>query len=465
MNEANGKASNWWGYDTRVNRASQNPGDSSHQYEGAFIRTNTNTDPSNWVLSSTDTTTGVTGTSGDVLRTLMPKSGDLRLVAATHSVDTTTLFQTHPSYFGTTKLAHSFQEAGGSWGVTGASSGNLVSGNTTASSSADVPGDVSTDAATGDWDSSLPGFLNGSFANKPDEGNNNNYNSGAVRPPGPAFFSPNRIIPSPGMFGSLPTRVKARIPWQTLLFRPQPSHPANNKGPKDHLIMDLFNMPVVEPYALSEPLSTAGKINLNYQIMPYTYITRNTAIRAALKAEKVVAVANTNGSVKTYTTASSPRHTLNLSDTNGTLRQFRERFDSGDIFRSATEICDVYLVPDDQTWTTNQSADTYWAANQLTGDNLREKPYTNLYGRLTTKSNVFQVHYRVQTIQHRPKNGSEEWDENKGGVTGERRGSITIERYVDPADATLPDCATNLTGETMEGHYRFRVINQTRFNH
>jgi hypothetical protein len=32
-------------------------------------------------------------------------------------------------------------------------------------------------------------------------------------------------------------------------------------------------MPVVEPYAISEPLSVAGRVNLNYQIVPFTNIT------------------------------------------------------------------------------------------------------------------------------------------------------------------------------------------------
>ncbi len=34
-------------------------------------------------------------------------------------------------------------------------------------------------------------------------------------------------------------------------------------------------MPVVEPYPISEPLSTAGRINMNYQIVPFTYINRD----------------------------------------------------------------------------------------------------------------------------------------------------------------------------------------------
>ena len=31
-------------------------------------------------------------------------------------------------------------------------------------------------------------------------------------------------------------------------------------------------MPFVEPYLISEPLSTAGRVNLNYQIAPFSYI-------------------------------------------------------------------------------------------------------------------------------------------------------------------------------------------------
>ena len=36
------------------------------------------------------------------------------------------------------------------------------------------------------------------------------------------YFSPNRMMPSPVMFGSLPTGVISGKPWQTLLFRPDP---------------------------------------------------------------------------------------------------------------------------------------------------------------------------------------------------------------------------------------------------
>ena len=99
------------------------------------------------------------------------------------------------------------------------------------------------------------------------------------------------------IFGSLPTGINPAspaqsAPWQTLLFCPYPA--ANKAGapytghpgaatPPDHLILDNFWMPVIEPYAISTCLASAGKINLNDQIAPFTYLHRNTALRALLE--------------------------------------------------------------------------------------------------------------------------------------------------------------------------------------
>ena len=55
-------------------------------------------------------------------------------------------------------------------------------------------------------------------------------------------------------------------------------------------MLDLFWMPVVEPYAISEPFSTAGKINMNHQIMPFSYIQRATGLHAALRSVRVAAL-------------------------------------------------------------------------------------------------------------------------------------------------------------------------------
>ena len=41
-------------------------------------------------------------------------------------------------------------------------------------------------------------------------------------------------------------------------------------------------MPVLEPYAISEPLSTAGKVNLNYPIAPFGYVSLGSGASGAV---------------------------------------------------------------------------------------------------------------------------------------------------------------------------------------
>src|SRR5207249_786519 len=89
-----------------------------------------------------------------------------------------------------------------------------------------------------------------------------------------------------------------------------------------------------------------------------------------------------------------------------TLAAFEDKFKNNDIFRSATQISEVNLVPDSKAnppptpAVSNYNAMSgFWTANNLTGDNLREKPYVDLYPRLTTKSNVFTIHIRAQSLK------------------------------------------------------------------
>ena len=121
-------------------------------------------------------------------------------------------------------------------------------------------------------------------------------------------FSPHQMVPSPVMFGSLPSLVQTGAPWNTLLFRPDlteggthfgaPGNGIDSLGasltddalPGDHLWLDAFWMPVVEPYAISENFETAGKVNLNHEIFPFTYIERTTALRAVMKSERMLAI-------------------------------------------------------------------------------------------------------------------------------------------------------------------------------
>ena len=221
----------------------------------------------------------------------------------------------------------------------------------------------------------------------------------------------------------------------------------------------------MEPYAISEPFSTAGKINMNYQIMPFTYINRSTGLLSAMKVEMQAAVPN--GTVDKYLAdpmllGKPYRKTLNLSETNGTLRQFKAKFDSGNIFRSASEICDIYLVPGDQSWSSDSAANSFWSSNLNTPDNLREKPYTNLYARLTTKSNTYTVHVRAQVLQKVPSTPADQWVEGRDRIVAEDRSSTLIERYVDTEDTSLPDFATDSSSPLLSDHYRMRVLSTKR---
>lgn len=339
---------------------------------------------------------------------------------------------------------------------------------------------------TGDFDIGLPLCRIGAYLNKPDEGNL--YRGSGSQIPyfenteqfqvaGETFFSPNRIMPSAGMFGSLPTGVKRDKPWETLLFRPQgldfPAtgttgllrHPNFSSSIPDHLLLDLFWMPVVEPYAISEPFSTAGKINLNYQIAPFTYINRKTGLHALLANERVAAIPN-SAAAQLGNSTSDIRYPVKIVET---LAQMDQKFTANNIFRSASEICDIHIVPDDPASAddTVASIPAYWNAHRLTGDNLRERIYTTLYPRLTTKSNVFTVHYRVQALKQTRKGDAASdawygWDETKDKVVSEQRGSVTIERYIDPNESGIPDFATDATAK-VDNYYRFRIIDHKRF--
>ena len=302
------------------------------------------------------------------------------------------------------------------------------------------------------------------------------------------------------MFGSLSTgvlRTSARNGyhgWETLLFRPgmeASGQPHPNAGipltgppydtPPDHLLMDLFWMPTVEPYAISTPFSTSGKINLNYQIAPFTYITRSTALIAAMKSQKLLAVPqNTSKPYKIQNIAldtgyagaiaSNYRYDLNLSDTGGSLTEFKNKFADGDIFRSATQICDIDLVPVGQNWngttpSIEAQAAAYWGTNALTGDNSRERPYANLYELLTTKSDTYTVHFRVQVLQKVPSTPVNQWVDGTDVVSSDYRGSTLIERYVDTADpgSLLPDFAKDQS-HTLDSFYKFHILSTKRFN-
>ena len=110
----------------------------------------------------------------------------------------------------------------------------------------------------------------------------------------------------------------------------------------------------------------------------------------------------------------------------------------------------------------------FWSQRQLTGDNMREIPYRDLYGRVTTQSNTYTVHYIVQALKKTPNGAAGVWTEGVDKVVGEYRGSSSIERYIDPEDprfkSSPPDFATTPgAANRMDSYYRIRTLGTRRF--
>ena len=114
----------------------------------------------------------------------------------------------------------------------------------------------------------------------------------------------------------------------------------------------------------------------------------------------------------------------------------------------------------------DQIMDTFWAAHSPTGDNSRERPYSNLYPRLTTKSNTFRIHARVQVVKKARDSDHETFDPDKDAISGEWRGETLLERYNDPNNSGIPDYAKSgnaLNKENLDRFYQYRILYQKRF--
>ncbi len=435
--------------------------------------------------------------------------GDVRLVQANASYlangTPRDCFAPHESYKIGNHMAHSLSTGVPQYKYNGATVGKLVFNVAAPAQPPALPSSqqvadsagktcvTMSNGQPGDWDTGIGVCADGPYINKTDDGtdsagtnsgqvgvganipyyvNTNNFNRGA------ALGFPNRQIASAVQFGSLPTGVIAKNPWQTLLFRPDPNASSEtdaHKGshsPKDHLLLDLFTMPVVEPYAISEPLSTAGRVNMNDRIAPFGYITRSTALRAALKSTMVTAIRTDDvGNYKNFsnTTTSNGsgtyRYRINPDESSGTLKFFETRFshpDLGGLFVSPTEICDIPLVPV-ISGVNAEGMSTFWNDYRLSGDNVRETPYAHLYPLLTTKSNTYTVHMKVQALKKVKSTRADQWVEAKDEVLGEYQGSSVIERYIDPSDPRLANGTSDPDTKSLEPLHRFRVLSSKRF--
>lgn len=464
----------------------------------------------------------------DVVRTIVPKHGDMRLVAAKSEPLKDVEFVKVAGWADPQEhFYHIFTDPVGTHAFYGFANEPPVPGYTYSRSKtgdqltpADYhwsrlpeinPGAGKEFNKWNDFDNGVAHLYDGAFINKPDEGcttqsGSHGYFAWNFSEPRDVQFSPNRFMKSAGMLGSLPTGVRRNQPWQTLLFRPQLNHPGNGVPvagppftvPPDHLIMDLFWMSVVEPYAISEPFSTAGKINMNYQIAPFSYIRRATALHAVLKGEEPLAIVNSmSRSYKLWDheTSDHPwlpndpyplacqdpyvrQHWDDASKGNGTdaqnmrkaidpiqtLQQFDDYFKSKGIFRTATQICEMHLVRLGESLSEYKNG-TIWPKSLVTGDNTRENPYACIYAKLTTKSNSYTVHMRVQGLKKRvatTPGDDEVWKEGGDQIVSEFRGATLIERYIDTG-SPMPDFANSSTTATVDDFYKFRIISTKRF--
>ena len=562
-------------------------------------------------------TPGMEGPFGsDVIMSMVPRHGDFRLLAAKQEVPESD-WVPHPDVGETPTAAnpfagynaHSYQiyaasEAGASLGSKRDLNNQLVAGarydgqqgiavSPSAGRYLDLP-DTSNHPLPnstlakryGDFDTGLTTLRDGPWINRADEGSTGVDNlligNAVVRRPtayfdenwrsaesGEAYMTPNRMMPSPVVFGSLPTGVNSNEPWRTLLFRPyvpplngEQNHPGSpNYGggqpefsginPADHYILDLFWMPVVEPYAISEPFSTAGKININYQMVPFnSYIKRATGLHALMKGEVFHALptfdvrnvhdnppntrnVRTGEAFGEYFQAAKWSDQLDRTTTDfynpgagqptlkfwhrkinvdtrqggrgggqpqGVVAQFEARFEhNGNVpagaqglFRTASQICEIHLIPqkvagpsparpviagqqtsptdgsDEQPNTPYNAANiaTFWESRQITGDNLRERPYATIYGKITTRTNTFRVHFRAQSLRKARSIDPTQVDLRVDSISSDYRGSALIERRIDPEDPRVRtlDYATNPGAPPLDDFYNFRVLERKRFN-
>ena len=457
---------------------------------------------------------------GDITRSVEvsadgPSKGDLRHLAAIVDVPDS-YFAPSPGY-NTTTVEQNHGLRDGAWtdktqvgGVkTSDTAGKLVAGITYPDHCPPaVPrgmnGALNSKGRPGDWDTGVGLIEDGPFINKPDEANVLLEDGGYFQRGGEfakedgSSFAPNRQICSAAAFGSLPTGINPAKPletepWQTLLFCPNPpsrttaalDEPNSNdhkgfESPRDHLLLDLFWMPVVEPYAISEAFSTAGKINMNYQLMPFTYLERSTGMHAALKSLSLGAIPP--DAVTAYKNPTAPywRELRYFVNTPETLKGFEQRFSRSDLFRSPSEICNIFLVPQRKPGGNYggvapagyESMTMWWNgildqpdANELTGDNMREEPYGVLYPRLTTQSNTFTVHYRVQSLQKARSTDAGVWVEEKDRIASDYRGSMTLERYMDPNELEIGEIGvgSGTFANTWDTHFRIRIVQRKQF--
>ncbi len=347
-------------------------------------------------------------------RSVLPRHGDFRIVAGRHEVPET-VFQPHEDYANAnvmiTSSLSNMANTRYDWGLFDPRGTYSTAVTFPAGREPDISANIdaaSTPQATGDYDDPMPDVFPGPFANKPNEGS-------TIRPGAPksipyyssitqttangadiadqsdggTFYSPNRIMTSPGMFGSLPPPASCPGSRGKLCSSaPQSGHPGEN-SPPDHLLAGSFLDASRRAYAISDRFSTDGKINLNYQIIAL-YLS-HPFDRAARPLHKRKGHGHAEYRSLRYKGWRAPAVPLrNEIDAAHDAVAISSEVYAGDVFKSASEICSVHVVPVGQT---AASMPTYWQNNALTGDNVRELSFTP-----TCIPDNLQIQYVLRSI-------------------------------------------------------------------
>ncbi len=445
---------------------------------------------------------------GDIVRSMIintdgPSKGDARLIAARRELffpEAANWFRPHPDYFGTKPQAQSLRDGGlmlepqfGSIGddghaqptsdTAGALLPNVrVANNAIAAVPLGLNGALQLDGTSGDWESGVGLREDGATISR-----SNTAIGSFTRGATTAQTTKPLPLASAIGFGALPSgafgdaQSKTPRPWQTLQFYPKTSI---TTSPPDHLWLEFFTHPITEPWPMTTNFATEGKVNLNYQVLPWTWLHRATAMHGALEGVRLTAIPTTalttdNNSSKGRDDGSPITQEFRYAiNANATLAAFEQRFDANEVFRTASEICEMPLVPKrlaghdygDATDPANLSANDmpqWWKGNgshgfEATGDNLRESPYAQLYPRLCTQSNVFRVHYRVQVLKKARSTAPDWFDLKHDSVVGERRGSYVIERQFSPSAAPL-DPVTDTSVPSLHTQQKLVIVSHERF--
>ena len=178
------------------------------------------------------------------------------------------------------------------------------------------------------------------------------------------------------------------------------------------------------------------------------------------KRKKILAIPTTAG--ETYKSQQDNPNWRHRIDATETLKQFEAKFARGEAFITESEICEQFLIPEGETWDGDGSSiRAFWDRHRLSGDNTLERPYAGLYGRVTTRSNVFRLHFRIQEITKGPGSPPERFIPEEDTVTVDRQGSKILERVLNHQHPELPSYAGRNVVQAglprIEQFYDYRV--------